>query len=299
MEQLRKNVFPILAAMIWGSAFVAQSVGAEYLPPFAFNTVRSVLATLALLLVVFVFSKLRKEPFLPPKGRRKDLWLGGLFCGGMLAIASALQQAGLQYTDPGKAGFITALYIVLVPIAGLFLKKKAPFTVWIAVGIAAVGLYFLCVDPTKTFIIQSGDLLLIGCAICFTGHILVIDHFTQRVDGVRLSCLQFFFVAVISALLMLLFEQPDWSLLPFCSVPLLYTGILSSGVAYTLQIISQKGANPTVISLLLSLESVFAVLAGLLFGDRMTGWEWLGCALMLVAVVFAQLPPLDRWKKIV
>jgi drug/metabolite transporter (DMT)-like permease len=217
----------------------------------------------------------------------------------MLAIASALQQAGLGNTDPGKAGFITALYIVLVPIAGLFLKKKAPFTVWVAVAIAAVGLYFLCVDPTKPFAIQPSDLLVIGCAICFTGHILIIDHFTQKVDGVRLSCLQFFFVAVFSALLMLFFETPDWSVLPQCAIPLLYTGIFSSGVAYTLQIISQKGANPTVISLLLSLESVFAVLTGLLFGDRMTGWEWLGCGLMLVAVVIAQLPPLDRWKKIV
>ncbi len=297
MEQLRKNVLPILAAMIWGSAFVAQSVGADYMTPFAFNTVRSCIATLALVLVVVLFAWLRKEPILPPKEQRKPLLLGGLCCGGVLTVASALQQAGLQDTDPGKAGFITALYIVLVPIAGLFLKKKAPLTVWFAVAIAAFGLYFLCIDPTKPFYIEPSDLLVIGCALCFTGHILVIDHFTQKVDGVRLSCLQFFFVAVFSAVLMLFFETPDWSVLPLCTVPLLYTGILSSGVAYTLQIVSQKGANPTVVSLLLSLESVFAVLTGLLFGDRMTGWEWLGCALMLVAVVFAQLPPLDRSKK--
>ena len=297
MELLRKNVFPILAAMIWGSAFVAQSVGAEYMSPFAFNTLRSCIATLALMLVVFLFAKIRKEPLLPPPGERKTLLAGGLCCGLFLTVASALQQAGLHHTDPGKAGFITALYIVLVPIAGLFFKKKAPFTVWVAVAVAAIGLYFLCVDPAEAFYIEQGDLLIIGCAICFTGHILVIDHFTQKVDGVRLSCLQFFFVAIFSAVLMLLFERPDWSVLPQCTVPLLYTGLLSSGVAYTLQIVSQKGANPTVISLLLSLESVFAVLTGLLFGDRMTGWEWLGCGLMLVAVVFARLPPLDRKAK--
>lgn len=299
MERLRKNIFPVLAAMIWGSAFVAQDIGAQWLPPFAFNTLRSCIATLALLVVAAVFCRLRKEPLLPQKGQRKDLLLGGLCCGGVLATASAFQQAALGAGNSGKAGFITALYLVLVPIAALFLKKKVPFTVWIAVAVATAGLYFLCIDPTKAFYIESNDLLLIGCAVCFTGHILVIDHFTQKVDGVRLSCLQFFFVAVFSAVLTLLFETPDWSGLSHCVFPLLYTGILSSGVAYTLQILSQKGANPTVVTLLLSLESVFAVLAGALFGQRMSGWEWLGCGLMLVAVVFAQLPPLDRWKKIV
>ncbi len=297
MNKIRHTLLPILAAMIWGSAFVAQSVGADYMPPFAFNTVRSCIATGALGIVVFFFAKIRKEPFFPPKGRRKALLLSGLSCGSLLTIASALQQTGLAETDPGKAGFITALYIVLVPIAGLFFRKKASFTVWIAVAVATVGLYFLCVDPTKAFFIEQSDLLLIGCAICFTGHILVIDYFTQSVDGVRLSFVQFGFVALFSAILMFFFESPDWSLLPQCTVPLLYTGILSSGVAYTLQIIAQRGANPTVITLLLSLESVFAVLTGTLFGDQMTPWEWLGCALMLIAVVFAQLPPLDRRKK--
>lgn len=297
MKQIRNNVFPILAAMIWGSAFVAQSVGAEYLPAFTFNAVRSCIATLALLVVVFIFSKLRKEPFLPPKEQRKALLIGGFCCGGVLTCASALQQAALSTTDPGKAGFITALYIVLVPIAALFFKKKAPLTVWAAVAIAAAGLYFLCIDPTQAFYIQPADLLLIGCAICFTAHIMVIDHFTQKVDGMRLSLMQFFFVAIFSGILMLLFEQPDWSLLPLCTIPLLYTGVLSSGIAYTLQILAQKDANPSVVSLLMSLESVFAVLAGLLFGDRMSGWEWLGCGLMLIAVIIAQLPPLTKAKK--
>ena len=297
MKQIRNNLFPILAAMIWGSAFVAQSVGAEYFPPFAFNAVRSCIATIALLIVAWCFSKARKTPLLPAKEQRKPLLIGGLCCGGVLACASALQQAGLGETEPGKAGFITALYIVLVPITSLFFKKHAPLTVWGAVGIAAAGLYFLCIDPAQAFHIRASDLLLIGCAICFTAHIMVIDYFTQKVNGILLSLLQFFFVALFSGILMLLFEQPDWSLLPHCTIPLLYTGVLSSGVAYTLQILAQKDANPSVVSLLLSLESVFAVLAGLLFGDRMIGWEWLGCGLMLIAVLIAQLPPLTKSKK--
>lgn len=297
MDKLRKNLLPILAAFIWGTAFVAQSKGAELMPPLAFNTVRSLIATLTLLIVVIVFAKIKKEPILPPKGKRRDLLLGGLCCGTALAIASAFQQAGLANTEPGKAGFITALYIVLVPIAGLFFKKRAPFTVWIAVVIAAAGLYFLCIDPAQSFRIQSSDILLICCALCYTGHILVIDHFTEKVDGVRLSCVQFLVTALLSGILMLLFEEPDWSVLPQCTVPLLYTGVLSSGVAYTLQIIAQKGTNPTVVSLLLSLESAFAVLAGMVFGDRLSPWEWLGCGLMLGAVVIAQLPPIDKKKR--
>ncbi len=288
MESLRKTMLPILAAFIWGTAFVAQSEGAAFLPPFAFNTLRSLIAVATLLAVIALFSKLRKTPFLPPKEQRKDLLLGGLCCGGVLTIASGLQQAGLAHTDPGKAGFITALYIVLVPIAGLFLKKKAPLSVWAAVALAVVGLYFLCVKDGLS--IEFSDFLVLLCAVAFTAHILVIDHFTQRVDGMRLSCMQFAVVAVLSAVISLIGEQPDWSYLPQCTVPLLYTGMLSSGVAYTLQIIAQRGANPTVVSLLMSLESVFAVLAGLVFGDRMDGREWLGCGLMLAAVVFAQLP---------
>ncbi len=295
MEKIRHTLLPILAAFIWGTAFVAQSEGAELMPPLAFNAIRSVIAVVVLLLVRAIFSKVQKEPFLPPKKNRKNLLIGGLVCGAFLAAAQTFQQMGLGTTDPGKAGFITALYMVLVPIAGLFFKKKAPFTVWIAVVVAAVGLYFLCI--TESFTIEKGDLLTFFCAISYTAQILAIDHFSEKVDAIRLSCLQFFVVAIISSIGMLLFEQPDWSILPQCTIPLLYTGVLSSGVAFTLQIVAQKGANPTVVSLLMSLESVFAVLAGLVFGDTMTGREWLGCALILGGVIFAQLPALDRKKQ--
>ncbi len=295
MEKIRHTLLPILAAFIWGTAFVAQSEGAELMPPLAFNAVRSVIAVAVLLLVRAIFSKVQKEPFLPPKKNRKNLLIGGLVCGAFLAAAQTFQQMGLGTTDPGKAGFITALYMVLVPIAGLFFKKKAPFTVWIAVAVAAFGLYFLCI--TESFTIEKGDLLTFFCAISYTAQILAIDHFSEKVDAIRLSCLQFFVVAIVSFIGMLFFEQPDWSILPQCTVPLLYTGVLSSGVAFTLQIVAQKGANPTIVSLLMSLESVFAVLAGLVFGDTMTGREWLGCALILGGVIFAQLPALDRKKE--
>ena len=295
MEKIRHTLLPILAAFIWGTAFVAQSEGAELMPPLAFNAVRSVIAVAVLLLVRAIFSKVQKEPFLPPKKNRKNLLIGGLVCGAFLAAAQTFQQMGLGTTDPGKAGFITALYMVLVPIAGLFFKKKAPFTVWIAVAVAAFGLYFLCI--TESFTIEKGDLLTFFCAISYTAQILAIDHFSEKVDAIRLSCLQFFVVAIVSFIGMLFFEQPAWSILPQCTVPLLYTGVLSSGVAFTLQIVAQKGANPTIVSLLMSLESVFAVLAGLVFGDTMTGREWLGCALILGGVIFAQLPALDRKKE--
>ncbi len=295
MEKIRHTLLPILAAFIWGTAFVAQSKGADLMPPLAFNAIRSVIAVAVLLLVRALFSKIQKEPFLPPKKNRKNLLIGGLVCGAFLAAAQTFQQMGLATTDPGKSGFITALYMVLVPIAGLFFKKKAPFTVWIAVAVAAVGLYFLCI--TGTFTIEFGDLMTFFCAISYTAQIMAVDHFSEKVDAIRLSCLQFFVVAIVSTIGMLLFEQPDWSVLPQCTIPLLYTGVLSSGVAFTLQIVAQKGANPTVVSLLMSLESVFAVLAGLAFGDTMTGREWLGCALILGGVIFAQLPALDRKKE--
>ncbi len=296
MNRLRKTLFPILAALIWGTAFVAQSVSADYVPPFTFNFVRSLIATATLLLAVLLFAKVRKEPFFPQKENRKTLLLGGIVCGTVLAIAANLQQAGLAETSAGKAGFITALYIVLVPILSIFLHKRAALSVWLAVAVAAIGLYFLCVKDSLT--IAPSDGLIVLCAFTFAVHILVIDYFTQKVDGVRLSCLQFFVTALVSGLLALFFETPDWSAFRYCILPLLYAGILSSGVAYTLQIVAQKGANPTVISLLLSLESVFSVLAGaLLLGDRLTGRELLGCALMLIAVVAAQLPPIDFLKK--
>lgn len=289
VNRIRQNVLPVLAALIWGTAFVAQSVGADYVEPFTFNTARSAIAFLFLLVLCLVRRKVQKGIVERATRSWKDLAVGGACCGVALTVASFLQQKGLETTTSGKAGFITALYIVIVPILGVFLRKKAPRTIWISVALAVVGLYCLCI--TEDFTITSGDFYILLCALCFSAHILVIDHFTQTVDGVELSCMQFLVVTVLSAIGMIATESPSLEALGMCLGPILYVGIFSSGVAYTLQILAQKDSNPTVVSLLLSLESVFATLAGaVILHDQMSGKEYFGCVLMLVAVVLAQLP---------
>lgn len=297
VNRVRQNVFPVIAAMIWGSSFVAQSVSADYVEAFTFNTARSVVACLFLAVLCAVQRKFLVKNDSGTKeavfGTRRDLMLGGICCGVALTVASNLQQKGLETTTSGKAGFITALYIVIVPIVGIFLKKKAPRAIWISVILAVVGLYCLCM--TDNFSITVGDFYVLLSAFCYSAHILVIDHFTQKVNGVELSCMQFLVCAILSAIGMIMMETPSWEAIMICLWSILYVGIFSSGVAYTLQILAQKDSNPTVVSLLLSLESVFATLAGaLILGDRMSGKEYFGCVLMLLAVVLAQLP--DRKK---
>lgn len=292
-NRIRQNVFPVLAALIWGTAFVAQSVSAEYVEPFTFNTARSAVAFLFLLVLCLARrARKKRERF----GSRsisaaggKELALAGICCGAALTVAAFFQQKGLETTSSGKAGFITALYIVIVPILGIFMKKKAPRAIWISVALAVAGLYCLCI--TEDFSVTGGDFYVLICAFCFSAHILVIDHFSQRVDGIEMSCAQFLVATVLSAVGMFLTETPSMEALLTCIWPVLYVGIFSSGVAYTLQILAQKDSNPTVVSLLLSLESVFATLAGaVILGDRMSGKEYFGCLLMLAAVVLAQLP---------
>lgn len=295
VNRIRQNVLPVLAAFIWGTAFVAQSVGADYVEPFTFNAARAVIAFLFLLILCLVRRKMQKGIVESATKSWKDLAIGGTCCGVALTVATNLQQKGLETTTSGKAGFITALYIVIVPILSIFLKKKAPRAIWLSVVLAVAGLYCLCI--TEDFTITSGDFYILLCALCFSVHILVIDHFTQKVDGVELSCVQFLVVTVLSAIGMLATETPSVEALKMCVGPILYLGILSSGVAYTLQILAQKDSNPTVVSLLLSLESVFAVLAGaVILHDRMSGKEYLGCVLMLIAVVLAQLPEKNHGK---
>lgn len=290
MERIRQNVFPVLAALIWGTAFVAQSVGAEYLDPFTFNAARSIIAALALTVVVWAFRRRAPETReTQTPGSRRMLVMGGVCCGTALAVATNFQQVGIGGTSAGKASFITALYIVLVPICGLFFRKRVRPLVWLSVAVAVAGLYCICVK--EDFTVTAGDFYVLICAFCFTVHILVIDYFTQRTDGIALSCIQFYVAAAWSAAGMLAFESPSWEALTACLPQVLYVGVFSSAVGYTLQILAQKGSNPTVVSLLLSLESVFGALAGaVLLGERMSGKEYFGCLLMLVAVVLAQLP---------
>ena len=284
----------LLAALVWGVAFVAQSEGLNYVGAFTFNTCRFILGG-AVLIPCIYFLHGRKDSAwqtLSEKEKKEQTRMGiigGICCGCILCLASCLQQFGIAQTTVGRAGFGTTLYIISVPFMGLFLKKKIGINIWISAVIAAVGMYFLCI--TESFSIGAGDRLVLMCSVVFSVHILVIDHFTQKVDGVALSCVQFFVATVLSAVGMLVSESPSWSALLQCAGPILYVGIFSSGVAYTLQILAQKDSNPTVVSLLLSLESVFATLAGaLLLHDRMSGREYFGCVLVLAAVILAQLP---------
>lgn len=293
-NQVRQVVFPIITAMIWGSSFVAQSTSTEHIGAFTFNAARSFVGFLALLVVVQIFRMVRKEPEIQQtpeekKAGRKELVLGGICCGIALALACNLQQLGMVAgASAGKTSFITTLYVVLVPICGLFLKKRVSPTVWISVLLGVAGLYCLCIKDG--FSIAPSDLLVMLCAFGYTLHILVIDYFTQKVDGVKMSCIQFLSCAVLSAILMLIFEHPTWADITPCIGSILYVGVFSSGVAYTLQILAQKDSNPTIVALLLSLESVFGAVSGAIFlHETMTGKELVGCVLMLIAVVLAQI----------
>lgn len=293
-NQVRQVVFPIITAMIWGSSFVAQSTSTEHIGAFTFNAARSFVGFLALLVVVQIFRMVRKEPEIQQtpeekKAGRKGLVLGGICCGIALTLACNLQQLGMVAgASAGKTSFITTLYVVLVPICGLFLKKRVSPTVWISVLLAVAGLYCLCIKDS--FSIAPSDLLVMLCAFGYTLHILVIDYFTQKVDGVKMSCIQFLSCAVLSAILMLIFEHPTWADITPCIGSILYVGVFSSGVAYTLQILAQKDSNPTIVALLLSLESVFGAVSGAIFlHETMTGKELVGCVLMLIAVVLAQI----------
>ena len=287
-----KNLFILfLTAFIWGTAFVAQSVGMDHIGPFAFNAVRSYVGGIALIPVILFFnSRKTAQQRQTEQANRKTLILGGVCCGTALAVASLFQQVGIQYTTVGKAGFITALYIVIVPILGVFFHKKVGMKLWVSVVIAIVGLYLLCM--TGSFALQLGDLLILICAFCFSGHILVIDYFSPKVDGVQMSCIQFFTAAVLSTVAMLFVEgMPTVQDVLLSWIPVLYCGVMSSGVAYTLQIIGQKGVNPTIASLVMSLESVIAVLAGwIILGESMSSREIMGCVLMFAAIILAQLP---------
>lgn len=287
-RQLRGIACPLLAAFIWGSAFVAQSVGADSIDPFTFCATRSWIGAAVLFLLSLV---LRKRITIPEDHRNtyfRDLLWGGLACGITLTVATILQQAGISETAAGKAGFITSLYVVLVPIFGLFCRRRASLTVWISTAIALVGLYLLCV--TGDFSIQSSDALIVLCAVFFAVQILLVDRL-PHLNGMHLCCAQLTVVAVVSTILAAFFEEPLTTLATVNWFPMIYCGVFSSAIAYTLQIVAQKDANPTVVTLLLSTESVFSVLCGwIVLGDMVSLREGIGCVLMFAAVILANLP---------
>lgn len=300
--QMRNSLLLLLTAVIWGVAFVAQSVGMDYVGAFTFNCVRSIIGGLVLIPCI-VFLKNLKYKEMGGQGKlsvkeslqvtRVEL-VGGICCGVALFAASNFQQFGISYTTVGKAGFITALYVVIVPIMGLFFKKKVSFVIWISVVLSVVGLYLLCMTE-NSFSLAFGDLLVLICALLFSVHILVIDYFSPKGDGVIISCIQFFVSGVLSGVMMFLFETPRVEGILAAWMPILYAGVLSCGVAYTLQIVGQKDMNPTVASLILCLESVVSALAGwLILGQALNAREMAGCFLMFFAIVLAQLPAAQK-----
>ena len=312
-HKLRNTFFLFLTAMIWGAAFVAQSVSMDYIGPFTFMCLRSVIGGLFLIPVIIVLDGIRKksqnesadvvnsenilhietEEKQRLSWKNKQLIEGGIVCGIFLFFANCFQQTGIQYTTVGKAGFITTFYIIIVPLIGLFFKKYCGILTWIGVVVALAGLYFLCI--TQKLTIQRGDALILCCSVLYAGQILAIDHYNPFVDGVKMSCIQFLTGGILGAVFMLLFENPSIAMILSAAGPILYTGIMSTGVGYTLQIVGQKGLNPTVAALILSLESVFSALSGYLFLHQvLTTRELIGCALMFIAIVLAQLPDIRR-----
>ena len=287
------NLLLLLTAFIWGVAFVAQKSGGEELGALTFNGVRSFIGCGALLVAMPLLDRLGLSRRCADTTQRRTLWTGGILCGLALFAATNMQQLGLLYTTVGKGGFITALYIVLVPLLGLIFRKPVSALTWLGVGLAVVGLYLLCGQGETG--VNRGDLLLLVCALLFAGQIMLVSHFAPLVDGVRLSCIQFLVVGILNVPLMFVFEQPSLTAIGYNWMTLLYAGVLSSGVAYTLQIIAQRHTTPTTASLLMSLESVFAVLAGwVLLGDMLSWAETVGCVLMFAAILLAQLPSPKR-----
>lgn len=299
---LKNSLILLLTATIWGIAFVAQSEGGDAVGAFTFNSTRSLIGSLVLIPVIFLLNKINPKDNEDESGvssensssgnifsRNRTLILGGISCGICFFLASNFQQLGIQYTSVGKAGFITACYIVIVPILGLFMKKKCSPFIWVAVVMALIGLYLLCI--TDGFSIGKGDFLVLICAFLFSLHILVIDYFSPKTDGVKMSCIQFLVCGILTAIPAIILEHPNLSSFSGAWGATLYAGVMSCGVAYTLQIVGQKNMNPTVASLILSLESCISVLAGwIILGQKLSTREIIGCVVMFGAIVLAQLP---------
>ena len=294
-KKMKSNILLLLTAFIWGSAFVAQKSGMDYIEPFTYNGIRTFIGGLVLIPVIIFFAKKNnKQSGKNEKAfdfeRDKIAVIGGMFCGLALFVASSLQQFGVSYTTAGKAGFITTLYVVFVPIISLVLRKRVRPIMWLCVVLGAVGLYLLCMTDAS-FTLQFGDMLVLLCAIALAVHIMVIDHFSPKADGVKISCVQFLFSGALGIICMFIFENQDLRNLIACWLPILYAGVLSCGVAYTLQVVAQADADPTAASLILCLESVFAVISGaILLHESMSPRELMGCAVIFVAVIISNLP---------
>ncbi len=299
IKNFKGSIMLLITSLIWGTAFVAQSEGMNYVEPFTYNAMRTLLGGVVLIPVMLLFRFSDKR-----NGKKKsscslkNTVIGGICCGVALFIASSFQQAGIAQTTAGKAGFVTALYIVIVPMIGIFLHKKMPLRMWLFIAIALAGFRLLCIK--QDIGISSGDLLVFFGAIFFAVHITVIDYFNQKkTDGILMSCIQFFTAGLLMLICMFIFEKPTIPNIIGAGGTILYAGILSCGVAYTLQILGQKHTNPTLATMLMSLESVFAALSGwLILGEKLSIKEFIGCVLIFAAVILAQLAGTDKLKKI-
>ena len=301
-SNLKGSIMLVIATVIWGTAFVFQEEAAEFIGPFTLNCMRSIVGAVVLIPVALIMKRLRvKRTGVPERLVTKSSVLGGICCGIALAIAANLQQIGIVFNaemakgDSGKAGFITAMYIIFVPIASVFGGKKLRFSMIAAVLLGVLGLYFISVKDG--FTVSSGDIYLLLCALAFTGHIMVVDHFVQKADGVTLSLIQFVTAAVISGALMFVFDRDTLSVSNILSaaMPILFCGVMSSGVAYTLQIVGQKYSEATVASLIMSLESLFCMVAACIFYTQVPSLrEGIGCVIMLIAIFVVETPFADR-----
>ena len=291
-HKMRGNLMLMTTALIWGTAFVAQKSGMDLIGPIAFNGIRTLVGAFALIPVILIMGKNKKEGH-----SDRTLIIGGICCGLALCTAGNIQQIGLYYTSVSHSGFITALYVVIVPLLGLFLKKKITPLMWCCVIASAIGLYLLCIPASGFGAINAGDIIVFVCAVCFAVHILIIDHFSPKVDGVKLSCIQFFVAGIVSLIIAsfadpaLGFDLPSAGDITASWLSILYTGVMSCSVAYTLQILGQKETEPAIASMILSLESVFALVAGMIIlGEVMTLREIIGCVIMFAAIFVANLP---------
>jgi drug/metabolite transporter (DMT)-like permease len=300
-KQVKSSLLLLLTALIWGFAFAAQSIGMNYVGQFTFNAVRFLIGALVLIPVIMLLDKAhgRKPSLFGTEDRkeRSDLIKGGLLCGIIMTFANSFQMAGLKYTTVGKAGFITVLYIIIVPLIGIAMKKPATYITWISVALALGGIYLLCVK--EDFTINKGDLLVMVCAVLFSFHIIVTDHYSKLVDCVRMSCIQFLVCGILCSVMMFITEKPTVAAITGSLIPILYSGILSSGVAYTLQIVAQKDLPASTASLIMSMESVFAVIAGWIVLKETTSLkEIIGCLLVFIAIILVQLPVASHKKTV-
>ncbi len=294
IKQVRNTLLLVFTALVWGCTFVVQSLGSEYVEASTLLALRHWIGGFVLLPVIALMDAYGRRKGNPPaapqtREEKRTLLIGGIACGVFLFLAATTQQIGIGQTTTAKAGFITALYVLIVPFFALFMGSKISKKIWLCVVMGVVGLYLLCM--TGGLSLSPGDTMVLLCAFLFAGHILTIDHFSPKTDGVRLSCIQFFTAAVLNTICMFLFEHPTIANIQAAMLPILYAGFLTCGVGFTLQVVAQRGLNPTVASLAMSLESVFSALAGwVILHQVLTGRELSGCLLMFAAIILAQLP---------